>query len=268
MTDRMTETCSRQTKLPIAYLEFFGVAERYNVSGALANVRDVEVCSFDPLKVPIKAVADTTRRAQAIASTIADTYPHTVALVAVCTGASLIGPISAELKKRGIEIWATALIDPANITRDTVQIALQDIAKNLEADFSETSDIGRAAIDEDSIVWAEGLIQQWVEGYISANTSDKDLEFRAMLDQLRQRYVNWISFLCAAMNSPHLQAMPEVSAVFASNERLDAQLGASLAESAVMHLYDTGGKPCLGEGICSTAFSSWFERAARDRHHR
>jgi len=148
------------------------------------------------------------------------------------------------------------LLDPVAVTSTFIYDALREIAeslsRNISAEDYETLHLYSRDLCDASRV--ENTLLSWTCDYAS-DALGLVVKNEPLIEQLAERYISWVSFLCATAWSNEKMFRP--FAIFASEESL-AQLG-DFREfpNDALRSYVTEGASCLTAEQCMLDFGNW-----------
>lgn len=242
-------------------IEFTGFARQYNIRNILGTFTpETAILEIDPLTISENYCWDNGERVRQICKTITAVEPSRVALVAYCAGCGLASQVASALSSAGVCVTGCALLDPVAVTSTFIYDALREIAESLRRDIPvedyEALHLYSSSLCDKSRV--ENTLLSWTCDYASAALG-VSAESEPLIEQLAERYISWISFLCATAWAN--QEMSGPLAVFTSEEGL-SQLGDSAKfPDDVLRSYVTQGAPCLTADQCTLDFGNWAVQA-------
>ena len=238
-------------------IEFTGIAQQYDINSILAKFAPgTDVLEIDPLDMPENCRWNNQERAHQICRTITAAEPSRVALIAYCTGGPLASQVTSALASVGVCVTGYAVLDPAAVTSAVIYDALSEIAESLGTNISpedyEALHLYRPDICDTSRV--ENILLSWTKDYASdaLGLSAKNVP---QIRELAERYISWISFLCATGWTKEKMSIP--FAIFASEERLARVGDSGRFPNDVLHSYATQGASCLTADQCIVDFGNW-----------
>lgn len=245
-------------------MEFTGFARQYNIRNILTKFAPgAAILEIDPLAVFEDYCWDNGERVARICKEIVDAAPAQVALIGYCAGCDLARQVAAELSSSGVLVTGCALLDPVAVTSAFIYDALAEIAdslgrRNISAEDYEALHLADASLCDRPRV--ENILLSWTSQY-AADALGVSADSEPLIEQLAERYISWISYLCATAWANGEMFRP--FAVFTSDEGL-TQLGysASFPGDGFRSYATQPGAPCLTADQCILDFGSWAVQAA------
>jgi hypothetical protein len=238
-------------------IEFTGIARQYDIPGILRKITpETTVLEIDPLDIPDSCRWDNQERAREICRTITAAAPSRVALIAYCTGAFLASQVASALASAGVCVTGYAVLDPTAVTSSVIYDALGEIMEALGRSISphdyEKLHLYNPELCDTSRV--EDILLSWIRDCapdaLALSAYDDPL-----INELAERYINWISFLCATAWEKDELSGP--LSIFTSEDGLEHAEYLRGLPRGVLNSYATQGASCLAAHHCVLDFGNW-----------
>jgi hypothetical protein len=257
LDDSRDSSAARADHGLFAIIEFTGITKQYDVRQMMIEAApDALIVEIDPLAVPENARWNNADRAQEICKTISSFRPSRVVIVSYCTGASFACKVASLLTANGTEVVGNAALDPALVSKETIIDAVQEIGSSLGRNVAPDwyDQVNMDCNELCRISFLEKTLRLWTRDY-AVNSMGEQTEFGDLIDELAERYISWLAFLCSAAWSTDGFCYPLT--VFASAERTATTSDSSMHGTGELHIYATEGQPCVASEECQAAFRHW-----------
>jgi hypothetical protein len=242
-------------------IKFAGIARQYDIRGLLAKFSPgTSVLEIDPLAVPVNCRWDNWERVRRICGTITAAAPSQVALVAYCSGSSLVSQVADALASVGVCVTGHAVLDPVTVTSAVIYDELRQIAESLGRNISpeDYEALHLYHSDRCDTSRAENILRSWTNDFASIALGPPAMA-DPLFNELAERYISWVSFLCTAAWGN--EGISRSSVIFTSEERLSEAGDSGIFPNDGLHSYATQGASCLSADQCILDFGNWCKSA-------
>lgn len=243
----------------VMVVEFTGIARSYNLTKLIASLLPAaDILEIDPLSVPENALWSVSARAQEFCRKIVGRAPARVVIIGYCSAAVLCGQVARQLTQSGINVTGTALLDPVIVDDELIDNALQEIESSLDCGSRIRDNIPAVSNELFDISRTEELLRVLANEY-GATHFPGGARIESLIEELADRYIAWISFLCSTAWDTVPMRHPGRLAIFSSVDALASGEYRTIFEVDELKLYPSHGQPCISLPDCVADLCAWMK---------
>jgi pimeloyl-ACP methyl ester carboxylesterase len=241
----------------VVCVSFAGIAQRYDIVSVVQDaIPGVRCMIIDPLVGVNASNWNSDQRAQELCHQVTTLAPAQVVVTGYCTGAAFAAQVAAKLAEAEIPVSGTAVFDPVKPDRQMINAALDEMMTSLGCTSDTFRDVDLSSRQQVDILSIEDMILGWAGDYTARFFSEAE-DMDALMKELADRYISWISFLCSSAWQEKPAAKAEEAAVFASRELCESDVLGLNFPANETRLYGTNGDSCLSDPDCLADFKQW-----------